>query len=242
MNTKLLIAPHNDDEVLWTGLTLLRERPRVLIVFDSYIQVARGHAGCDAFTRRRESMAALLELGAASWFPHSSRAVPITFLGFRDDLPFRSAAIQNAILPHLRDVTELWAPAYEEGGHEQHNAVALACMPFRGAGAGACPECAGGQIQRVMPDCPVCKGSGQQYMKLHQYLTYTRGYGKSRMLRIAGVTPDVRNAREVLPRSDDDIARKHRALACYRSQMDMTPGIGCWEWFMGDLREYEVAD
>ena len=43
---------------------------------------------------------------------------------------------------------------------------------------------------------------------------------------------------EVLPTSGDMIARKHRALACYTSQIDMDERLGCWPWFMGDLKEY----
>lgn len=58
------------------------------------------------------------------------------------------------------------------------------------------------------------------------YLTYTRNGGKSR------------NGTEVLPRSGDDIARKLRALACYSSQLQIDPRLGCWPHFVGDLREY----
>jgi len=42
----------------------------------------------------------------------------------------------------------------------------------------------------------------------------------------------------VLPKSGEEIARKHQALACFKSQMQLDERIGCWPWFMGDLKEY----
>lgn len=62
--------------------------------------------------------------------------------------------------------------------------------------------------------------------KVHHYFTYTRNRGKSR-----GMV-------EVIPGHGSHIAAKLRALACYTSQLDMTPGIGCWPHFMADLKEY----
>lgn len=55
------------------------------------------------------------------------------------------------------------------------------------------------------------------------YLTYTRTHGKSR-------------SNKPVPYTADMIARKHEALACYKSQMD--PATGCDSWFLGDLYEY----
>ena len=61
------------------------------------------------------------------------------------------------------------------------------------------------------------------------YCTYTRGGGKQR------------SDNEVIPESGDWIRRKHNALACYESQYTMAPpSIGCWPWFMEDMREYRV--
>lgn len=62
--------------------------------------------------------------------------------------------------------------------------------------------------------------------KIIRYSTYTRSGGRQ-------VT-----ANEVTPTDGGMIARKHRALACYMSQLDMDPRLGCWPWFMGDLKEY----
>lgn len=59
--------------------------------------------------------------------------------------------------------------------------------------------------------------------QLSHYLTYRRGHGKS--------TDGIEVAPEPWM-----IAAKHRALACYLSQMQ--PELGCLPWFVGDLREY----
>lgn len=60
--------------------------------------------------------------------------------------------------------------------------------------------------------------------RVTSYLTYTRTGGRSR------------NGVEIVP-EPDWIERKHRALACYRSQIAEP---SCRPWFMGDLREYVV--
>lgn len=54
------------------------------------------------------------------------------------------------------------------------------------------------------------------------YLTYTRSGGRSR------------NGTEIQPKPEW-VERKHRALACYRSQIAEP---SCAPWFLGDLREY----
>jgi LmbE family N-acetylglucosaminyl deacetylase len=107
---KLLISPHNDDGPLFAAFTLIREKPLMLTVLDSYIQPARGHVGCDAETRRAEDFAACAILNAA-----------VTFLGFRDDRPdWRGveAAFRTMEVPEM-----VWAPAIEDGGHEHHNRI-----------------------------------------------------------------------------------------------------------------------
>lgn len=54
------------------------------------------------------------------------------------------------------------------------------------------------------------------------YLTYTRSGGRSR------------GGTEIVP-EPEWVERKHRALACYRSQIAEP---SCAPWFLGDLREY----
>ena len=135
----------------------------------------------------------------------------LRFLGFRDDQSPQERSLTEYIreLLNFDQVTDIWAPAYEEGGHEQHNLVARACDAFEGS------------------------------CRVHRYLTYTRRHGKSRL-----EDPDYRYPyrAEVLPRSGEDIARKHRALACFKSQMQLDPRIGCADWFMIDMREYALID
>ena len=139
----------------------------------------------------------------------------LRFLGFRDDQSPQERSLTEYIreLLNFDQVTDIWAPAYEEGGHEQHNLVARACDAFEG-------RC-----------------------KVHRYLTYTRAGGKtiSKFDRMAKSGPQ-RISEQVMPRSGEDIARKHRALACFKSQMQLDPRIGCADWFMNDLREYALID
>jgi LmbE family N-acetylglucosaminyl deacetylase len=202
---KLLIDPHGDDAVLFASFTVMRERPLVLVVFDSFVQPLRGALGCDLMTRRRESLDAMVHLDPPK----------IEWLGFRDGDPPVVNNLTNALVACIDGIDvnfpalEIWAPAYEEGGHEQHNLVARACDAFEGS------------------------------CRVHRYLTYTRRHGKSRL-----EDPDYRYPyrAEVLPRSGEDIARKHRALACFKSQMQLDPRIGCADWFMNDLREYALID
>lgn len=191
---KLFLSPHNDDEVLFGAFTILRESPEVCVVYDSYIQPARGIPGCEAFTRCGETDAALRELGCSK---------PPHFAGAHDDSAYTAKELANFIRYEFgfadepKEIERLWAPAYEGGGHDHHNLVAHAA-------------------EILFPG------------KVTRYLTYTRAFGKSR------------SSYEVQPRTGDDIARKLRALACYTSQLQMDPRLGCWPHFMNDLREYIV--
>jgi len=193
VEVKLLLSPHNDDSELFAAFTIIRERPTVCVVFDSYVQPTRGIPGCDAETRRMETERAIRVLTGDPDIEEME--VPTGFLGLMDSVehdPVTLAGILAAVYPLAEHV---WAPAFEEGGHDHHNLVALAAeKAFSG--------------------------------KVTHYLSYTRTGGKSR------------SAKEVLPRSGDDIARKLRALACYSSQLQMDPRLGCWPHFVNDLREY----
>ena len=182
----LFLSPHNDDETLFGAFTIMKEKPIVCVVFDSYVQVARGNAGATASRRRNETVCALGELGY----------VGVEFAGLRDDAG--TAHSFNEVFAYLKELKQCQSfdhvifPAYEEFGHLQHNVVGtVARQVFAG-------------------------------VNHTQYLTYTRTGGRSR----GGV--------EVIPTSEM-IARKHRALACYESQMEVE---NCRDWFLGDLREY----
>src|SRR3982751_5072451 len=111
---KLFLSPHNDDAVLFGTFTLLREKPLVLTVLDSYIQVARGADWCDAATRRREDEEAV----------HDILGCSICFAGERDDAPDwnRIEDIFSGFEGFLGQPLEtIYAPAVEENGHEHHN-------------------------------------------------------------------------------------------------------------------------
>jgi LmbE family N-acetylglucosaminyl deacetylase len=109
---KLFVSPHNDDAALFASFTLQRERPLVLTVFDSHVQVSRGHYACDAATRRKEDAAAMEILGCG-----------IAFSGVSDEEP--ELTIKERVRGALSHWTpsEVWIPAVEDGGHLQHNLV-----------------------------------------------------------------------------------------------------------------------
>ncbi len=116
----LFISPHNDDETLFGAFTLHREKPTVLIVFDSYVQVARGNINCDAHTRRLETRAACRELGIMS--------DDIVYLGLRDDTEYSIDQVATALEEKTRgmDRSKIWSPIVDNLGHAQHNLVGLA--------------------------------------------------------------------------------------------------------------------
>lgn len=109
---KLLIAPHSDDEALFTSFTILRERPLVLIVTDSMRQASKG---ITAKERRYETLNALRILGAESYF-----------LGIPDaqlDANNLAAALDDFIATH-GPFEHVFAPAFEENGNVDHNLIA----------------------------------------------------------------------------------------------------------------------
>lgn len=109
---KLFISPHNDDAVLFGTFTLLRERPNVVVVFDSYVQPGRGYPNTDAETRRAEDIEAISNV----------LECPLTFLRFRDDAP-NWPSILTTLASISDHVEQVWAPAVEPDGHAHHNAI-----------------------------------------------------------------------------------------------------------------------
>lgn len=116
---KLLLSPHPDDETLWTSFTILRWRPHVAVVFDSYVQEKRGYPGCDRLRRRSETNRAMHILSVSS-------GIDVDFLGFSDAAPdiegIRARLVQ---FTQPRQPDMVFAPAVEEGGHPQHNLVGM---------------------------------------------------------------------------------------------------------------------
>lgn len=118
--SRLVLAPHNDDEVLFTSFTIQREKPVACVVFDSYVQPERGAHNCTAQRRRTETIAAMAHLGLPE----------VRFLGFHDNA-FDAAELIEA-LQQFGQPEEVFAPAIEEGGHVQHNLIGhLADKIFR---------------------------------------------------------------------------------------------------------------
>lgn len=114
--TDLLLAPHNDDEVLWTTWTLLRHDPLVVVCFASHLQELRG-TGITARQRTAETVEALSVLGITrfdQWEYADSLAADAALEILKQ--PMRELAAEHP------DAT-VWAPAVEDNGHDQHNVV-----------------------------------------------------------------------------------------------------------------------
>lgn len=109
----LLFAPHNDDESLFAGFLIQREKPLVVIVFDGHIQAKRGEP-VTARQRRAETLEALKEMGS----------LPPLFMGY-SDVDDNPPSLKEALLALINrhNPQRVWAPAVEQKGHTQHNLV-----------------------------------------------------------------------------------------------------------------------
>lgn len=113
----LFLAPHNDDETLFGSFTILREKPTVITCLKSQVQQDR--YGISAETREKETQEALRWLGEPDW-------KQLTTLD-SDRLRMEGKLLDDlAILDMVHEPECVWAPAYEENGHEQHNLVSRA--------------------------------------------------------------------------------------------------------------------
>ena len=108
MPSKIFISPHNDDEVLFGAYTIMREKPLVVIVTDSYIQQERGDEAT-AEQRIQETKDAMKILGAEVKFLH----IP--------DKDFTETDLFYKLGGKKFDW--VYAPAIEKGGNPIHNAV-----------------------------------------------------------------------------------------------------------------------
>lgn len=108
MMKTLFISPHNDDEALFGAYTLMREKPLVLIVTDSYIQFNRG----DNITRqqRRNESAQAMELVGCS----------VVFGGIPDNEI--SEIITQRLFENFRGFYRVYAPAVQ-GGNSHHDLI-----------------------------------------------------------------------------------------------------------------------
>jgi LmbE family N-acetylglucosaminyl deacetylase len=112
----ILLSPHQDDEILFTCYTLLRERPKVIFITDSYTQWNRGD-GITAEQRNKESRNALDFLG-----------IEYEFLGLRDDEITEQTL--HAALEDIYGVDKCYSPAFEIGGNPIHNLVSRVADVF----------------------------------------------------------------------------------------------------------------
>lgn len=106
----IMISPHNDDETLFCAYTLMRLKPLVIIVTDSWIQHLRGDQNCSQFERRYETIEAMKLVGC-----------PVVFLGIPDTE--LTEEILRERLQYFNPET-IYIPAEHEDGNYQHNMVA----------------------------------------------------------------------------------------------------------------------
>ena len=101
------MSPHNDDEALFGSYTIMRRKPLVAIVTDSWMQFERGQ-GITTSQRRAETLEAMRLLGA-----------PVEFLGIKDT---ELSAVNLA--ERLRDIhpSKVYAPQ-PNSLNPQHNIV-----------------------------------------------------------------------------------------------------------------------
>jgi len=104
----IFLSPHNDDEALYGSLTLIRYRPLVIIVTDSFIQPLRGDVNCDAETRRKETIAAMKLVGC-----------PVLFMGIPDN-----ELTEETLRERLQGLNPetIYVPAIQ-GGNVHHDIV-----------------------------------------------------------------------------------------------------------------------
>lgn len=106
----LYLAPHSDDEALWGAFTIMREKPLVLVITDSWIQWNRGE-DINAEQRWIETKNAMKILGA-----------PVMRLGIRDDSLWDWAV--REVLQKFAGFDTVYAPAVQ-GGNNQHDMIAI---------------------------------------------------------------------------------------------------------------------
>ena len=104
----LFISPHNDDEVLFGAYTLLKEKPLVVIVTDSWIQFNRGD-NITADERWQETVDAMQILNC-----------PVLRLGIRDDTIDEEIIRKN--LTRFIGFDKVYTPAIQ-GGNLHHDLI-----------------------------------------------------------------------------------------------------------------------
>lgn len=117
VNDVYLIAPHQDDEILFCSYTLMREKPIIISITDSYIQPNRGDIACEADIRRQETINAATMIGC-----------PVVFLGIKD-----TDLTEGVLRERLRPFNPyaVYIPALQ-GGNAQHDLISTVCSSLWG--------------------------------------------------------------------------------------------------------------
>ncbi len=105
---KLFLAPHSDDETLFGAYTLMREKPLVVIVTDSWLQFFR-NTGITADQRWNETVEAMKILGC-----------PVVRLGIRDDV-IDEWSVKDKLC-RFANFERIYAPAVQ-GGNPHHDLI-----------------------------------------------------------------------------------------------------------------------
>jgi LmbE family N-acetylglucosaminyl deacetylase len=113
----LFLSPHPDDETLFGAFTLMREKPLVVIVTDSYVQQNRGE-NITPQQRFQESVNAMKILGC-----------PVMRLAIRDDIVNELAVTDR--LAWFKNFETVYAPAIQ-GGNPCHDIVGQAALKVFG--------------------------------------------------------------------------------------------------------------
>lgn len=99
----LLLSPHNDDEVLWTTWTLLREKPYVVVCL-------RSHSQGDNFAQRElETAAAMQVLGGCSWEQWTFADSSPDWVGLRRGIEELADVFEHCYAP---------CPRFVQNGHD----------------------------------------------------------------------------------------------------------------------------
>jgi LmbE family N-acetylglucosaminyl deacetylase len=143
----LLFAPHNDDETLFAFYLCLRYQPKVIVVLRSFKQLL-AQGGPNFTTREQETQNAMSLAGCDIEQWDWPDGMPSDWHGW----PLVSVALEEAV--YAAKPETIIYPAWESGGHEEHNVVAniLDGMSFEG--------------ERI------------------RYMTYVRGRGRSQAFEV----------------------------------------------------------
>lgn len=159
--TALLLAPHHDDEALFASYLCLKHRPMVIVCTTPKVQERYG-----VFAAEREAeTAAAMELFGCEWRQ-------LSFLDTDFSMHHALKRYLELHRDHEGDPDVVFAPAYEENGHEQHNIVALAATDAFGDLVVPYLTYAGGSRSREgqlnEPDDPDWIGTKLQALSLYR--------------------------------------------------------------------------